>query len=393
MELKAYLRTLAKKWWIVLLVFLITYTATLVFTFTQPPVYQATATFVLTLGPAFRNTKDSATTLDILSRRTEIATTYSTLAASRVIKKQAADELGLTDEQRSQLSITSELVAGSNVLDISGQGPNPRLVRDFANTVGTKMVAYVQNLYEVYELDPLDKATLPDTPSKPNKPLYLALGAVMGLILGTGLAFLSAYLQAPPENVTNFGILDDETGAYDKHYFLLRLEQELSRAKRSNYSLSVALMDIDHRRVLRRSSAQIRREALGKVAMRLESHLRSEDIMARFSDTVFAFLLPDLPSEAAKALLDRLQVAIAESPVELERSGAKLKLHSSTGSAAYPHDDAGREVGSDDLLAWAERALRETEASTNGAIPLFVANGKSEEKPADLVVSSEQRSR
>jgi diguanylate cyclase (GGDEF)-like protein len=393
MELKAYLQTLLRKWWIVLLVFLITYAATLGFTFTQPPVYQATSTFVLTLGPAFRNTKDSATTLDILSRRTEIATTYSTLAASRLIKKQAADELGLSEEQRSQLSITSELVAGTNVLDISGQGPNPRLVRDFTNTVGAKMVAYVQNLYEAYELAPLDKATLPDTPSKPNKPLYLALGAVMGLILGMGLAFLSAYLQAPPENVTNFGILDDETGAYDKHYFLLRLEQELSRARRNNYPLSVALMDIDHRRVLRRSSAQIRRESLRKVAMRLGSHLRNEDIMARFSDTVFAFLLPDMSSEPAKALLDRLQVAIAESPVELERSGAKLDLLSSAGIAAYPDGDSEHEIGSDELLARAGRALQETESATYGAIQLFTANGKFEEKPADLVVSSEPRSR
>src|SRR6266487_5331241 len=144
MELRAYLHTLARRWWIVLLVFVITYAATLAFTFTQKPVYQATATFVMTLGPAFRNNKDSASTLDILSRRTEIATTYTTLAASRMIKKQAADELGLSEEQRSELAVTSLLEAGTNVIDISVQGPNPRLVRDFTNTVGAKMVDYVQ---------------------------------------------------------------------------------------------------------------------------------------------------------------------------------------------------------------------------------------------------------
>jgi GGDEF domain-containing protein len=115
--------------------------------------------------------------------------------------------------------------------------------------------------------------------------------------------------------------------------------------------------------------------------------------MARFSDTVFAFLLPDMPSEPAKALLDRLQMAIAESPVELERRGAKLKLHSSAGIAAYPQSNVGPETGSDDLLAWAERALRQAESSTNGAVQLFATNGKSEEKPADLVVSSEPRGR
>src|SRR6266487_296423 len=219
MELRAYLQTLARRLCIVLLVFVITYAATLAFTFTQQPVYQSTATFVLRLGPSFRNNKDSATTLDILSRRTEIATTYTTLAASRMIKKQAADELGLSEAQRAELSITSVLEAGTNVVDISVQGPNPRLVRDFTNTVGAKMVDYVQKLYEVYQLEPLDKATLPDTPAKPNKPLYLLIGGVMGLILGMGAGFLSAYLQAPSENITNVGILDDDTGVYDKHYF------------------------------------------------------------------------------------------------------------------------------------------------------------------------------
>jgi diguanylate cyclase (GGDEF)-like protein len=376
MELRAYLRTLARRWWIVLLVFVITYAATLAFTFTQQPVYQSTATFVLRLGPSFRNNKDSATTLDILSRRTEIATTYTTLAASRMIKKQAADELGLSEAQRAELSITSVLEAGTNVVDISGQGPNPRLVRDFTNTVGAKMVAYVQQLYEVYELEPLDKATLPDTPSKPNKLLYLLIGGVMGLILGMGAAFLSAYLQAPSENITNVSILDDDTGVYDKHYFTLRLGQELSRAKRNNYPLSVALMDVDHRGVMSRSSPQIRREALRKVAVRLQPFLRNEDIMARFDDTVFAFLLPDMPGKAAKSIVERLQTVITETPVELERNGVKLDLHSTAGIAAYPDNSSAKDIEPNELLAQATHALKRAESSTYGEVSLFSANGK-----------------
>jgi diguanylate cyclase (GGDEF)-like protein len=388
MELKAYLRILGRKWWIVLLVFMITYGATLAVTFLQPPVYQATATYVLTLGSAFKNNKDAGSNLDILSRRTEIATTYSLLATSHLIKKQAADGLGLSEQERSDLSVSSTLMAGTNVLQIAAQGSKPALVREFANAVGEKTAAYVQNLYETYELQLLDKAGLPDTPVKPNKLLNLSLGGVMGLILGIGLAYLAAYLQAPLENVANVGILDDETGVYDKRYFTLRLHQELSRAKRNKYQLSVALMDVDHRRALDRASGQLRREALRKVAVRLEPHLRNEDIMARFGDTVFAFMLPDTSGEAAKALLERMQTTIAETPVASERSGAMLDLLSSAGITAYPDQGLREDVEPDQLLAQAMGALKQAETATYSEVYLFSSNGEHAANPGVLAVSN-----
>jgi len=374
MELKAYLRTLMGKWWIVLLVFLITYAATLALTITQKPVYQAKATFVVKLGTPAADDRELTSAVDILSRRPEIGTTYTMVATSRLIKGQAVGELGLSEEQRGDVSVSSQLVPGTNVLEITTRAHDPVLAREFTNVVGAKTVAYVQDLYDTYTLEPLDEATAPGSPISPNRLLNLILGGIVGLVLGSGLAFLSAYLQAPTENVTNFGIIDDETGVYNKRYFMLRLRQEMSRAKRTKDPLSVALINLNHNGELDDASGQLRREAMRRVAMRLKPYLRDEDVMARFSDMVFAFLLPDMPGETAEEMVERLQTVIAATPLEIETSGVKLNLHGSAGVAVYPDKDPDKDIEPHELLAQATRALEDAESATAGTIYPFPQN-------------------
>ena len=199
MELRAFLKTLLGKWWLVLAALLITLAATMVFAFTEPWVYQATATFVVAPTASFEDAGGFANGLEILSRRSEIASTYAEVANSRLIRGMASDQLQLSPEQERSLVVNSRLRAGTNVLEITVEGNDQVLVRDFADMVGTKVEAYAQGLYETYELKSLDQARLPTAPIRPNKKLYLALGAALGLALGVGLAFLAQYLQMPSE--------------------------------------------------------------------------------------------------------------------------------------------------------------------------------------------------
>jgi diguanylate cyclase (GGDEF)-like protein len=373
MELKIYLRILLRKWWIVIPALLITFTSTMAFTFTQVPTYRATATFVVALTGSFEETWSFVDGLDTLSRQAEIANTYGKVATSRLIKQNAADALALPHNQREDLSVYSQLLQGTNVLEITVEGNDPALARDFANVVGDKTRAYVQELYETYDMRPLDQATLPASPIKPNKVLNLALGAILGLALGAGLAFLSEYLQAPLESMVNFGVLDDETGAYNKRYFKQRLGEEMSRANRNKYSLSLALMNVDQLEVMGTSSSpQVRSEALRKVAVFLKQYLREEDVLARFDKTVFAFLLPDMPGEKAKAVMEKLQTRMAWTSLEMEKSGVKLNLSGAVGVVAYQHNGTGQ----DEFLAGANRALQQAEAGGYGKACLLSEGGE-----------------
>jgi diguanylate cyclase (GGDEF)-like protein len=361
MELKVYLQILLKKWWLVIPTFLITLTSGIVFTYTRTPIYSATTTYVVVPGPSFGDVGNFANGLDILGRRDEIATTFAEIAASHRIKKLAADALSLSSIRG--YSVDSKLRAGTNIIEITIEGPDPIIVRDLANAIGTSIEEYVQGLYEVFELVPLDEATISQEPTSPNKSLNIALAVTFGLVLGAGLAFLSQYLETPLSSTTGLNIIDDETGVYSKEYLLLRLGEEMIRAKRNRYPLSLALMRIDDLSLLKGSdSARVRTEVLRQAAVLTSQYLREEDIVAYLQDDVFALLLPDMTGENAKALMEYLQTRVAWTPFQPAMNGAKLNLKGIVGIATYNHNGTSR----DELVAQASRALQLAEVDDNG---------------------------
>jgi capsular polysaccharide biosynthesis protein/LysM repeat protein len=184
---------------LILTAFLSTLLATAVFTYLQTPVYEATSTFVVSPTGTYRDAESLAGVLDAMSRRAELANTYAKVAASRLVKQEVADELGLSEAQREDLAVASELLAGTNVLQISVQGSDASLVWLFANEVGACTASHTSSLYEAYGLMPLDMAVQPEGPVKPSKMLNLALGAVLGGGLGVALAFVTYYLGVPVE--------------------------------------------------------------------------------------------------------------------------------------------------------------------------------------------------
>lgn len=353
MELRIYLQILLRKWWIVIPIFLVTLTSGIVFTYTKTPMYSATTTYVVVPSSSFGDVQSFSSGLDMLGRRDEIATTFAEIASSRRIKNRVTESLSL--EPGIDYTVSSKLLAGTNIIEITVKGPDPTIVRDMANAVGAAIEEYVQGLYEVFALVPLDEATIPKTPVSPKKPLNLALASVLGLVLSGGLAFLSEYLEAPLSSAVGVNIIDDETGVYNKDYFLQRLSEEMVRARRNRYPLSLALMRVSNLSLLKgANSVKVRREMLRQVAMLTSQYLREEDIVAHLDRDVFALLLPDTTGENAKALMEYLQTRVAWTPFESSLNGVKFNLKSIVGITTYNHNGTSR----DELVATATRALQ-----------------------------------
>lgn len=365
MELKNYLRILLRRWRIFLPALAITLIATAVLTMREASIYQARTSFVVRLASFIRDDRELVSGLDTLSRRAEIATTFAEVANSRLIKQQAGDLLGLEARQYRGLSVNARLVAGTNILDVTVHGTDRELVAPFANAVGASLIEYTRNLYETYELETLDTAVVPNAPISPNRLLNLVLGLIVGVVLGAGLSFFAEYLQAPSAQASSPNILDAETGAYTRRYFMLRLRQEMSRARRNNYPLSVALIDINHNGSLDGASPQVRRQAMRRIVSLLDPHLRDEDLMARFDETVLALLLPDLPEASAKEAVELLRARLGWAPLELE--SATLNVHSAAGVVGFSGNGAGQE----ELMLQATRALEDAENDTHGRVRVF----------------------
>lgn len=195
MELRIYLRTMITRWWIVLPTFLVTFLAALAFTISQKPVYEATATYVVSLRVSPLDDRMLLSALTTL-RAPEISGTFVELASSRLITGQAASELGLSDSEQRNVTVSAQSVVGTNLINISAEAPDPAMARDFASAAGRKTAAYVRGLYGTFELQLVDEPILPTSPVRPRVLLNLLMGGLTGLVLGAGLALLSEYLAA-----------------------------------------------------------------------------------------------------------------------------------------------------------------------------------------------------
>jgi len=360
MELKTYLNILIRKWWIFVPTFLITLTSGIVFTYIQTPVYSAIATYVVVPGSSFDDVGSFASGLDMLGRREEIASTFAEIATSHRIRSLALDRISLKTGK--DYSVSSSLRQGTNIIEVTVRGPDPVVTRDLANSVGATLEEYVQGLYEVFILVPLDEAAVIPEPVSPRKTINLIVAVIFGLILGGGLAFLAEYLETPLNSVASVNIIDVETGMYNKEYFWRRLSEEMVRARRNRYPLSLALMRVDNLTLLKgASSARVRTELLRQVALLTSQYLREEDIVSYLNNDIFALLLPDISGENAKALMEYIQTRVAWTPFE-SSVGIKFNLKSIVGITAYNHNGTSR----DELVSQATRALELAEVSDEG---------------------------
>lgn len=372
MELKIYLRIILKHWWIILGAFVFTLIPTYLFVNSQPWVYETEASFVIRPRPNVDvDNNDMVDALDTISRRVEINTTFAEVSSSSLIKQRAIERLALPREDQLGLQVNSRVIAGTNILEISAQGPDPEIVRDFADAVSQETLTYASNLYDVFELEPLDTADLPSDPVSPNKALNLALGGALGLLLGLSLIFLVEYLQEPVPVYSIVNVIDQETGAYNRAYFMLRLRQELSRSRHNNYSFSLAFIKVYHRGLMQDAAQPFpAAKAMRLILTSLDPNIRDEDILAYMERDTFALLLPHIPGDAAKDLLTFLQTQISlVSPKEIGESQATA-IYCAIGIVVSRLDATPSE-----MLAQAGQALEEAETAAYGKVHLFTPTG------------------
>ncbi|MDQ5816606.1 MAG: hypothetical protein M3516_10010 [Actinomycetota bacterium] len=199
MELRRFLDAIRRRWWIGFLAFAIATAATCLMVLPRPPVYESKGTFVL--GPRAGNAEESVRGFDTLIRGESINATYASIASSDLIRSSAEEEVDPLDTD--QMTVSAEVLTGTNILSISVQGPAPGSTRMFALAVTEATVSFVDESDEAYKLEPLDAPKATDSPVGPNKMMTIAIGMFLGAFFGLGLIFVVDYLASLFESSRN----------------------------------------------------------------------------------------------------------------------------------------------------------------------------------------------
>ncbi|MGZ4132136.1 MAG: putative bifunctional diguanylate cyclase/phosphodiesterase [Actinomycetota bacterium] len=128
---------------------------------------------------------------------------------------------------------------------------------------------------------------------------------------------------------------DSLTGLPNRMLFQLRLVEAIERARESDGSLAVMLMDLDHFKEINDTLGHHFGDLLlQEIGPRLSTVLRDDDLMARLGGDEFGIVLPDLPDEeVAVRVVERLLEEL-EKPVSVE--GLALDVSGSVGIAVFP---------------------------------------------------------
>jgi capsular polysaccharide biosynthesis protein len=192
-QLKEYMRIIAKRGWIILLVAIIITGSALVFSRIQTPVYRSS--IFLNVWPARLDWGLQQTIKGLMRNYTGVIASRDT--AMKVINRL---QLDITpDELREKLTVSP--IEADFLIQIDADDYDPLIARDIAQTTAEVFVEYI----DVYMLDQ-DKAdrvqvsirdyALPGSLHKPKWKINALAGAVFGVLIGGLIVFILEWLEA-----------------------------------------------------------------------------------------------------------------------------------------------------------------------------------------------------
>jgi len=132
---------------------------------------------------------------------------------------------------------------------------------------------------------------------------------------------------------------DALTGLHNFRYFYDRLEEEIARAQRRGTPLAVAYFDIDGLKRVNDSHGHIAGDAvLRTLGSAIDSHVRTEDVPARYGGDEFAIVLPDTARDEAEKVVARLMELLDSSRIDLGDERSIPMPARSWGVSSYPTD-------------------------------------------------------
>lgn len=145
-------------------------------------------------------------------------------------------------------------------------------------------------------------------------------------------------LEEKLEQMSRLAHEDQLTGILNRRGCEAAFARELSRARRQNKPLCAAMLDVDNfKRINDVFGHAAGDKALVHLTQVISGMLRTTDIFARLGGEEFLIVLPDTTIEQAFLTISRLQKALCNSTVSLDRQS--LVLQFSAGITQWQEDE------------------------------------------------------
>jgi diguanylate cyclase (GGDEF)-like protein len=168
--------------------------------------------------------------------------------------------------------------------------------------------------------------------------------------------------------------IDTKTGLLNSSTWEQEAATEIARAVRTGIPLALALVDIDHFKLVNDTYGHlVGDKTLRAVTDALQSQLRAYDVAGRFGGEEFVILLPHAREVDALAVAERLRVHIASLAIPVDDSDASgpfVRVTISVGVAAL--DGVSRELT--DMLTAADAALYHAKETGRNKTHVVTAN-------------------
>lgn len=146
---------------------------------------------------------------------------------------------------------------------------------------------------------------------------------------------------------------DALTGISNRRNFLKLMTSEINRAVRLGHPLAIAMIDIDHFKLLNDTYGHAAGDhaLLEFVRVCLKS-IREIDVLARFGGDEFVMLLPDASCDQAADVLERVRHELSAYPLELEGQLASMTISVGITNLAADHESVDAILSRSDIALY-----------------------------------------
>lgn len=194
LPLRELLLILWRRSWIIILMIIVFTAAAIGLSLMQQPVYEAS---IRVLVGQKRGIPENPTDVSGLQ---DLTKTIAEAAESRPLAEQAIQLTGLQISPETFLDerLSASQIVETQFVEISYQGTNPQKTQEVANTFGdlfSERVSEVNSNNNPITVTVWEPAAVPSQPISPNPLRNGLIAAMLGTVLGVGLAFLLEYLS------------------------------------------------------------------------------------------------------------------------------------------------------------------------------------------------------